>query len=110
MATRDCIEARLSGLRNYPQRSQCDLHSVLNLPGLAVRESDLPPETSAELLGRFSDARDFLQCGLSSLTARDERCFYSPEVACLQHGLELLGKAYNDLDFWLVREAQPPRS
>ncbi|HEY6644132.1 hypothetical protein [Povalibacter sp.] len=107
MATRDCIEAPNLGLRNYPDRLHCGLQPTF-FHTFSVRESD--PENGAELLGRFSDARDFLQCALTSLTARDEGCFYSPEVTCLQHGLELLRKAHNDLDLWLIRESPPPRA
>jgi hypothetical protein len=107
MATRDCIGAPNAGLRNYPNRPNSGLHLTF-LHALAVRETD--PESGPELLGRFSDACDFLQCGLTSLTARDEGCFYSPEATCLQHGLELLRKAYNDLDLWLVRESPPPQA
>lgn len=104
MATRDCIEARLPGLRNYPQRSHCDPYFALHFSALAVRESDPTAQSGVELPGRFSDARDFLQCALTSLTARDDRCFYSPEVTCLQHGLALLREVYNDVDLRLLHE------
>lgn len=105
MAKRDCIGAPDAGLRNYPNRPTIGLHLTF-LHTLAVRETD--PESGDELLGRFSDARCFLQCATTALIARDEHGFYSPELVCLRHGLELLRGVYNDLDLRLLRDPSPP--
>jgi hypothetical protein len=106
MATRDCIGTPNAGLRNYPTRPNSGLHLTF-LPAHAVRETD--PDIGNELLGRFSDARCFLQCATTALIARDEHGFYSPELVCLRHGLEMLRGVYNDLDLRLLREPSPPR-
>ncbi len=102
MAMRDCIEAVSGGLRSYPQRLHCSLHYSTAPTLLAVRESEPESDSAsdeiAEILGRLSDARSFLECGTNSLIHRDAGGFYSPEVVCLHHGLELLRTIYNKLD------------
>lgn len=104
MATRDCNEARQRGLRRYPQRLPCSPYPRSHVAALAVREVDTHSDSGDELLGRFSDARCLLQCAVNSLMARDEGGFYSPELVCLRHGMELLRSVYNDLDLRLLRE------
>lgn len=55
------------------------------------------------MLGRRSDAGCFLTVRDDLLPiARDEAGFYSPELMCLRHGLELLRGVYTDLDLRLL--------
>lgn len=109
MATRDCIEPRHPGLRNYPHRLHGSARNARFEPTvLCVLESNPELDSGQDLLGRLNDARCFLQCAANSLMARDESGFYSPELVCPRHGLELLREAYNDLDVRLLHHASPP--
>jgi hypothetical protein len=65
-----------------------------------VRE---PAFDANDLLGRFSDARCFLECAVCSLNEREDACHPGRELVCLRHGLELLRGVYNELDLRIGR-------
>lgn len=55
------------------------------------------------ILGRFCEARSFLECGVRLIEGRDPTPDYpGDEATCLRYGLNLLHVAYNDLDVALM--------
>lgn len=69
------------------------------------KEKSAPSPDLYGILGRFSDARSFLECGVRLLDCyMEESGVPGPgdEVLCLRHGLHLLQAAYRDLDGAIV--------